>query len=401
MSVLLPGKSSKRCHECNKVFVCTENNMNKIPETTLNDRLEPLDWLRGLMALSIMLYHFGSWHDAAHPIGRLGIYGVSIFFILSGLSMAIAYDRYICDVRTSINFFVRRLFRIWPLLWLAVALVAIPTYFSGEGPFGNEPYSVLQVLLNITTLAGFDEENGYINVGAWSIGNEMVYYCLTPILMASYQWRNSVGNFVTLLSTLVGVYFAFFVLSPESTLAAQFATYANPFNNLFLYCSGLAIYYNFRNLRVSQRWHWPYLLLASALFFLYPASGDQINIATGYNRIAMAVISIAVVLVFYKCAPVLPRHVSGLLVRLGIATYGVYLLHPIIAWYVASGFNMLEQLFELQKIRFIRTVISIPLTIGMALLTYKYLEAPLIALGKRLTAVRSSSNVKYQAVSNP
>lgn len=116
MSALLPGKSSNRCHEGNEIFARTESYMSKITEITLNDRLEPLDWLRGLMALSIMLYHFGPWHDAAHPIGRLGIYGVSIFFILSGLSMAIAYDRYICDVPSSVSFFIRRLFRIWPLL---------------------------------------------------------------------------------------------------------------------------------------------------------------------------------------------------------------------------------------------------------------------------------------------
>lgn len=78
----------------------------------MSNRLESLDWLRGLMALSIMLYHFGGKHDAATPLGRLGIYGVSIFFILSGLSMAIAYDRYIQGFRTSVTFFIRRLFRI-------------------------------------------------------------------------------------------------------------------------------------------------------------------------------------------------------------------------------------------------------------------------------------------------
>lgn len=270
--------------------------------------------------------------------------------------------------------------------------MAIPTYLSGRGPFGGEPYGVLQIFLNITTLAGFDEVNGYINVGAWSIGNEMLYYLFTPIFIATYRWKRSAGNFLTILAALVGVYFAFFILSPEATLAAQFSTYANPLNNLFLYCSGLAIYYNFRNLKISEQLHWPCLALASALFFIYPASGDQINVATGYNRIAMVVISIVIVLVFYKCAPVLPRHVSGFLVRLGVATYGVYLLHPIIAWYVACGFDFLEQLLALQKIKYIRTLISIPLTIGMALLTYRYLEAPLIAVGKRLTKTRASIN---------
>jgi len=358
--------------------------MNKLFETP-QDRLEALDWLRGLMALSIMVYHFGTQHDAAHPIGRLGIYGVSIFFILSGLSMAIAYDRYITDARTSINFFIRRLFRIWPLLWLAVALQAIPTYLSGKGPFGNEPYSVYRILLNLTTLAGFDNANGYINVGAWSIGNEMVYYIFTPILIYAFHWSKLVGNLVTCVCGLISLFFAFTLLNSSNTLASQFEIYGNPFNNLFLYCAGLAIYFNFRNFELEQPYHWPVLLGVIILFFTYPASGDQINIVTGFNRIAMSIISIGVVLSFYKCTPVMPGFVSDKLSMLGVATYGVYLLHPIVGWYIGTIFNIIEQFFDLRRINYIRTATSIPLTIYAAMLIYKYFEAPFINLGKRLT----------------
>ncbi|HOY69302.1 MAG TPA: hypothetical protein PLZ85_00405 [Methylotenera sp.] len=57
-------------------------------------RLDSLDWLRGLLAFSIMIYHLTSWEisplESSHLLGRLGIYGVSMFFLLSGLSMAVA-----------------------------------------------------------------------------------------------------------------------------------------------------------------------------------------------------------------------------------------------------------------------------------------------------------------------
>jgi len=358
----------------------------------MQNRLEALDWLRGLMALSIMLYHFGPWHDSAHPIGRLGVYGVSIFFILSGLSMAIAYDRYVfSDFRTSTNFFIRRLFRIWPLLWLAVGLVVVPTYIWGEDQFGNEPQNITRILLNLTTLAGFDEQYSYINLGAWSIGNEMVYYLFTPILIGAYHWRKSVGNLLTLAAAGVGLLFAFHLLSPSNTLASQFAIYVNPFNNLFLYCSGLAIYFNFRELKIPKNWHWPSLVLVTSMFVFYPASGDQINITTGFNRVAMSAISIAIVIAFYKCAPITPKLVGHWLGQLGIATYGIYLLHPIVIWYVRGAFNMFEQMLELERIRYLPTLISIVLTIFIALQVYKYLETPLISLGKRLTAAKSKN----------
>ena len=51
-------------------------------------RIEALDWLRGLMALSIMIYHLTYWHiheiQSENVLGKLGIYGVSIFLYFLG-----------------------------------------------------------------------------------------------------------------------------------------------------------------------------------------------------------------------------------------------------------------------------------------------------------------------------
>lgn len=124
----------------------------------MQKRVNSFDWLRGLMALSIMLYHLGGRNDAASLLGKLGIYGVSIFFILSGLSMAIAYDRHISDLRSAAVFFVRRLFRIWPPLWLAVVLVTVPAYISGQS------YDLITIALNLSTTFGFVAPTQYINL---------------------------------------------------------------------------------------------------------------------------------------------------------------------------------------------------------------------------------------------
>lgn len=294
--------------------------------------------------------------------------------------MAIAYDRYIVDVRSSVKFFIRRLFRIWPLLWVAVALIAVPTYLLGGGVHGQAPYSVSMIFLNLTTLFGFVSPANYINVGAWSIGNEIVYYALTPILIGAYRTHKVIGNFVVVMAAGVGVLFAFFIMSPNDNLGGQWSVYVNPLNNLYLYCAGLAIYYNFCGSVVPLSWRLPIVLTFSVAFFVYPVSGDKINLVTGFNRVFMSIFSVGVVFAFYKCAPVLPRFIDGNLERLGVATYGVYLLHPIVMDYVLSVF----QIFGL-KIRYVPTMLSIVATIALALLTYKFFEAPLVNLGKRLT----------------
>lgn len=337
-------------------------------------RYEPLDWLRGMLAAAIMVYHLVSWDvaplTAGSMLGRLGIYGVSMFFVLSGLSIALAYHRYFSDWGSVARFGVRRIFRIWPLLWLAVISIAMLTVFRGE------TVSWRQVVLNLTTLFGFIRPSAYMNAGAWSIGNEMVYYACTPVLIALYNRSIRLGNLLMVATIGVGGVFAARWLDPHSTLARQWTTYINPFNNLFLYTAGIALYYNAGDW-VLQRWQSVLgMLIALAVFAAYPVAGDQVVIVTGVNRFVFSGASVLLVLAVYRSGFDLPPMLAAPLTQLGLATYGVYLLHPLVHTVCRlvlpdAGASAL-----------------IPLTIVLTLLVswviYHRFELPMMRLGKRL-----------------
>ena len=127
-------------------------------------RYEALDWLRGLLAASIMLYHLVSWDVAPQKaytvLGRFGVFGVSMFFVLSGLSISVAYHSFLGNWAGVWRFSVRRIFRIWPLLWLAIFAITVLLALRGEAP------SWRLVALNLTTLFGFILPTGYLNTGA-------------------------------------------------------------------------------------------------------------------------------------------------------------------------------------------------------------------------------------------
>lgn len=351
--------------------------------TSNNTRIHSLDWLRGVMSLSIMLYHYGVWMDVSHVLNRLGIYAVSIFFVLSGLSMGIVYGKSIFYKETIYSFFFRRIVRIWPLLWLAVALVVIPTVILGRGPYNHEPYQLKQIILNITTLAGYFNDGGYINVGAWSLGNEMFYYLFTPLLIYIFQKRKKIGNYLTIFSFLIGVYFSFIILDKDKSLAIQFKVYTNPLNNFFFYLCGLAIYYNFKGYKPSMYISKSLPLLAIILFIFYPVQGDQIVIVTGWNRIYFSFVSIFIVFVFFVSPPKVPKLVALSLTFLGLASFGIYLLHPIIAWYIDGVFDFIESIFLIHKLPYVRTLFSLIFTLFLSLITYKYFETPFILFAKR------------------
>jgi len=89
------------------------------------NRVVSLDWLRGACAISIMLYHFFFVRKNDMLFGKLGIYAVTAFFIISGLSMAIVYNNYIKRLQDSVVFFSRRLFRIIPIYAIACILTVL------------------------------------------------------------------------------------------------------------------------------------------------------------------------------------------------------------------------------------------------------------------------------------
>lgn len=344
------------------------------------NRIDPLDWLRGLMAISIMLYHFGNYTffelDASSLLGKFSIYAVSIFFVISGLSMAVVYNSFINSIQSSWFFLVRRIFRIWPLLWVCIALGTIATTLQ------NLNIDWWKIFLNVTTLFGFLKPDAYINTGAWSIGNEMVFYLLTPILIILFNKKRWVGNFLTLSSCAIFFLFAFYLLKPGVSLNDQWGTYINPLNNLFFYITGISIYYNLKNTNL-RKYVYVILLLIPILFFIFfPIIGDRSVLAIGIPRILFSLMSILLVVAFYKFPFTLPIIFSYPLKQFGIATYGVYLLHPII-------FQTIQFLLpQLKTYPFILFTSSIILTIVFALLSYKFFEEPLMRIGKKITTAQ-------------
>lgn len=348
--------------------------------TPASKRIDSLDWLRGLMALSIMMYHLSGMYftqpDASTFLGRMGVYGVSIFFILSCLSMAIVYHHSMNSIQSILSFFIRRIFRIWPLLWVATILTVILNYSAKTG------IDWYKIGINLTTAFGFIEPRGYIATGAWSIGNEMVYYMFTPIFIFAYNYRKWLGNLLVALTVGVGCYFCFHALSPDIALGKQWKTYINPFNNLFLYTLGIAIFYHFKEVNFSKRENAMLLLFTIGTLMFYPTGGNQSILVTGMHRISLTIISTGLVIGFYKFMIHIPRIIDYPLEKLGIVTYGVYLLHPVVN-------NALFQTIKLPG--WAMTVTVIILTIILSLASYYFFELKLMALGKKLTSLKPNN----------
>ena len=160
--------------------------------TGTGSRLAWLDVMRGLAALAVVFNHFGYFlpptvkNSVNHWINP-GEYGVFVFFLISGYIVPASLERK-GSVRT---FWVSRLFRLYPLYLLAVA-IAVTLYLVHVGGLrgeGADPEtSVLsQMLMMSNVLAGQNLPNV-----VWSLSYEMIFYLLlTALFVARVHQRSS------------------------------------------------------------------------------------------------------------------------------------------------------------------------------------------------------------------
>lgn len=352
-------------------------------------RLDSLDWLRGICALGVMVYHLGSWclgpWSSNGPMPKIGMYGVSLFFALSGLSMAMVYAQIQLNAKDILAFAIRRIFRIWPLLWLCLFLL---WYLRRAQNYTLDP---TLLWWNLTTLFAFYKHDAYLNVGAWSIGNEIFFYSLSPFLI--YFMAQSQKLCLALWSaTLVLLFsFAFLVFDVNQPFESQALYYINPFNNLFFYVSGIALYFISHKTTLSKFHHSLLIIPLSIPLFYYPWAQTQIELCSGWHRIIWSFWSLGALYWFYH----FPYHntwkwISSPLAFFGVITYGVYLLHPLVHdyWnlYVLFPLGLMTPWNEFWSVLVITPIV--------AWISYLCYEKPMNQLGRRICNTWLSKKTK-------
>jgi peptidoglycan/LPS O-acetylase OafA/YrhL len=161
-------------------------------ETPAKPRLAWLDALRGIAAMAVVYDHLSEYllkRTRTHVYHWLdvGEYGVFVFFLISGYIVPASLERK-GSVRT---FWVSRLFRLYPL-YLLVLLLAILLWLPGivslRGAEQHPLSSTLEQLLMLSNvLAGPNVPNV-----VWSLSYEMIFYLLiTALFIGGVHKRSS------------------------------------------------------------------------------------------------------------------------------------------------------------------------------------------------------------------
>ena len=169
-------------------------------------RLINIEILRFIAAFSVLLHHI--------PTLKIGVFGVDIFFIISGFVMMLSTKE------GNKNFLLKRIVRVVPLYWIGTLIVFGITIFLPE-LLNNTTKDYLHLFKSLLFIPFNKNGVGHeplLAVG-WTLNFEMYFYLLFYLsLIISRKSKDLIISLLIALNILIFSNFNFFIANTFSNL---------------------------------------------------------------------------------------------------------------------------------------------------------------------------------------
>jgi peptidoglycan/LPS O-acetylase OafA/YrhL len=363
-------------------------------QTIQPQRFYSLDVLRGIAALSVVLWH---WQHFFLPMNKAGVafsprsqplydffyvfynYGeraVELFFCISGFVFFWLYSKRIADGEISFgSFSILRLSRLYPLHFATLVFVAIAqlVYISMTHGYFTYPFNdAYHFVLNLFFVSSWGFQKGYsFNYPVWSVSIEVLLYALFYVFCRIFR-RNT-------LAVFAAIFIGHFVIYNLNHFISKGVE--------CFYLGGLAFLVYERIIKAGDTWKvssWlPYLVLGAWLLAILSAYYAE---ALEHAEMPMLLRKLASNWVVFFLFPstilslALVETIRGTLGKrvsfIGDLSYSSYLLHfplQLLTAIIVTALALGQELFYSAWFM----VAFYLVLIGLSLLSHSYFELPM------------------------
>ena len=298
-----------------------------VPHTRQNKNLQ-IQWLRLIAALCVVVFHASALakvflHDDRFMKifdGRFGLFGVSLFFSISGYLMAVAIR-----VQKPFLFLSHRVIRIYPLLWISYGLYYLSYYLLR--PHTTAPHLFFQDMM----LAPHGDVQGVFGV-EWSLVYEVTFYVLMfAIGLAGLATRLTPIALAWLGAIVIGTILNY-QAEPNLIVVQQILIHPASVG----LGAGLLIP-RLLALRVSS---WLYLLIGCVLIVFAPADHD-LDITRWFYGIGTSSILAGAIALSTRRPDFGDTFLGRGFAKAADCTYALYLCHmPVVIFLYQSGLHL-------------------------------------------------------------
>lgn len=362
----------------------------------MHNRLAFVESLRGIAALSVLMYHLAYIPNPnlAAPIWMwkivlVGGSGVTLFFVVSAFTLTMSMRLRSQEPQQLLGFYVRRFFRIAPLFYFWVGL----TWLRDRAWFGVTQ-SLSTVLLSMSFLFNLfpGKESGFV-WASWTLGIEMLFYLFFPLIYHYVDdiWKALGFFFSSLVISSVFSYLAKSYLHLDDSVVSSFINFSF-FYHLPAFAFGIFIYYAYeryvqsRSLSIS----WGVLILSISLFGYSAMQDGRLGVFFEIKHWQAVIYGALVVGLSILPLRILVNRITGFY---GEISYSVYLNHPSLVFALVPAYRYVYEMPIPLTIKYsLCFLLTLALLTIASYFTYHVIEKPGMRFGswvlKKLRGMR-------------
>jgi len=361
-------------------FICKKNYINFIPNK--NIKYKSIDCIRGYLSLGVYFYHFTIWiqylktnswkkHEFFYQVNNLGDFSVYIFFMITAF---LFFGKFLdCSFKNFNwkNLLISRIFRLVPMYIFYVIISSalffmffrdellnyqnIKNYFDFFLKFFD--FSILNIIKN----------EAYNIFGIlWTLRIELIFYLFLPVIFLLYKVTKST-KIASIILIFISTIFYFSLIQSYQK------------NSLCCLLLGILICFVARHKKLTLFFSKKYVGFLVIIMFLM-----NLFLNKYYLNFSIFIIGIFFIIVTIDNPIILNILNKKISYFLSIISYSIYLNHGIVIFifFKIIGYELIINMNYFELLLLSLAILTIVVIVSE--MTFRLIENPLIALGKKL-----------------